>query len=220
MTTMRPRFKTGILAGLTLLAVTACGGGSSTLPMEINLDTPVPAAALEPVAALEPAAALEQIAASNQDVLDNAGNVGCEAAPEVFRQTMLELANAARVEARMCGLSSHDATGTLEWNNQLALAAAAHGRDMATNNFFAHNGTDGLSVDGRADAANYPWRAIGENIAAGQTNHDQVHQDWLDSPEHCRNIMNPVFAEVGAACVRNSNTDFGTYWVVVFGNTK
>ena len=120
----------------------------------------------------------------------------------------------------MCGLSSHDATGTLEWNNQLALAAAAHGRDMATNNFFAHNGTDGLSVDGRADAANYPWRAIGENIAAGQTNHDQVHQDWLDSPEHCRNIMNPVFAEVGAACVRNSNTDFGTYWVVVFGNTK
>ena len=137
MTTMQPRFKTGILAGLTLLAVTACGGGSSTLPMEINLDTPVPAAALEPVAALEPAAALEPIAASNQDVLDNAGNVGCEAAPEVFRQTMLELANAARVEARMCGLSSHDATGTLEWNNQLALAAAAHGRDMATNNFFA-----------------------------------------------------------------------------------
>jgi uncharacterized protein YkwD len=30
--------------------------------------------------------------------------------------------------------------------------------------------------------------------------------------------MNPIFTEVGAACVVGSDTDYGTYWAVVFGD--
>ena len=70
----------------------------------------------------------------------------------------------------------------------------------------------------RADSVAYNWRAIGENIAAGQLEIEEVHQGWLDSPGHCRNIMNPLFTEVGAACVTGVDTDYGTYWAVVFGD--
>ena len=104
------------------------------------------------------------------------------------------------------------------WNNRLAQAAANHANDMVTHNFFSHDGSDGLGVSDRADAVAYNWRAIGENIAAGQRDIEEVHQGWLDSPGHCRNIMNSLYTEVGAACVTSNSADYGTYWVVVFGD--
>ena len=156
----------------------------------------------------------------NQAVLNNADNVACESDLVVFRQTMLELINASRIQARMCGDGQRDAAPILNWNNQLEQAAEMHGRDMAAHNFFSHDGSDGLSVADRVDAVDYPWRAVGENIAAGQTTHAEVHQGWLDSAGHCRNIMNQLFTEVGAACVSAPGNDFSTYWVVVFGDSK
>jgi len=153
-------------------------------------------------------------------VLENAGNVGCEAAPALFNDTMLALINASRIEARMCGDNSRDPAPPVTWNNKLAQAAVAHGQDMAMSNFFSHTGSDGLAVSDRVETADYQWRAVGENIAAGQLEQAEVHQGWLDSPGHCMNIMNKVFTEVGAACVRDSGSDFGTYWVVVFGDVK
>lgn len=187
------------------------GAGGTTVPTSTPTPTP------QPVATPDSNASSQVV---DTTVLENAGNVGCEAAPELFNETMLELINASRIQARMCGDSSRDAAPTVLWNNQLAQAAAAHGHDMATKNFFNHTGSDGLAVSDRVEAANYQWRAVGENIAAGQLDQAEVHQGWLDSPGHCLNIMNKVFSEVGAACVRDSGSDFGTYWVVVFGDSK
>ena len=244
-------YKIRTLAGVCLLGLTACGGGSGAIPVESNV--PVPAAATAAAEALEQAAEeaakqqpVEQPVAQqaaqpatpvavpdtgnpdqqsaalipDQDIIDNAANVGCEAAPAEFNSTVLALVNASRSEARMCGATSHDAVSALTWNNLLAQAALAHSGDMAANNFFSHDGSDGLSVADRVETAGYPWRAVGENIAAGQVDHAEVHQGWVGSPAHCRNIMNPLFSEVGAACVRDPGTDFGTYWVVVFGDSK
>jgi uncharacterized protein YkwD len=148
-----------------------------------------------------------------------ASQVACDTSDaEQFRETMLAVIRASRAAARMCGDSSHGATTTVTWNPLLAEAALSHVQDMATFNFFSHEGSDGLSVSNRADNVGYNWRAIGENIAAGQLDIEEVHQGWLDSPGHCRNIMNPIFTEVGAACVVGSDTDYGTYWAVVFGD--
>jgi uncharacterized protein YkwD len=148
-----------------------------------------------------------------------ASQVACDTSDaEQFRETMLAVIRASRAAARMCGDSSHGATTTVTWNPLLAAAALSHVQDMATFNFFSHEGSDGLSVSNRADNVGYNWRAIGENIAAGQLDIEEVHQGWLDSPGHCRNIMNPIFTEVGAACVVGSDTDYGTYWAVVFGD--
>ncbi|MDH3238519.1 MAG: CAP domain-containing protein, partial [Deltaproteobacteria bacterium] len=45
----------------------------------------------------------------------------------------------------------------------------------------------------------YQWWTYGENIAVGYQTVSAVMQAWLDSEGHCRNIMNPAFAEIGAA---------------------
>ena len=156
----------------------------------------------------------------DQSIIDGAQNVGCDADPALFSSTMLELINAARVVARSCGADTREAVPTLSWNDQLVQAAVVHARDMTSNNFFSHDGSDGLGVSSRVESAGYEWRAVGENIAAGQLDVAEAHEGWMDSPGHCRNVMNSLFTEVGAACLSDPSTDFGTYWVVVFGDQR
>lgn len=162
----------------------------------------------------------EEIYVPNLMVLASAADVACDADVALFNATMLELINESRSEARQCGVNLRDAVSTVTWNALLAEAAVNHANDMVANNFFSHDGSDGLNVSKRADAVGYSWRAIGENIAAGQLDQAEVHQGWLDSEGHCFNIMNKSFTEVGAACVNDSATDYGNYWVVVFGDAK
>jgi len=231
-------FKTSLTVIFLLSVVTACGSGSSSqtgfsLPAsEANaagesvpsgeIETPVtqPTANENPPAGTNTNAGVSEPYVVNPDVLAAASNVGCEASAEVFKQTMVELINAARVDTTMCGDMQLPAVDTLVWNNQLAAAAAAHATDMTTHNFFDHTGTDGLGVSERADTAGYNWSAVGENIAAGQISVDEVHTNWMESEGHCKNVMNTLFTEVGAACMDGPDTFFGTYWVVVFGDTR
>lgn len=55
----------------------------------------------------------------------------------------------------------------------------------------------------RASRAGYRWRAIAENIAAGQMNAAVAVQGWLNSRGHCANLMSPVYTEMGAAFAVN-----------------
>ncbi|MEM7256122.1 MAG: CAP domain-containing protein [Pseudomonadota bacterium] len=162
---------------------------------------------------------------TNAPVIDaslvaNASSVSCEAPLATFRDTMVAMVNESRMSARQCGASAAPAVGVVQWNDQLADAAVVHAQDMVSVNFFSHTGSNGLSVADRAEAAGYDWRAVGENIAAGQRDIEEVHQGWLDSAGHCRNIMNSLYTEIGAACVNGDATDFGSYWVVVFGDQR
>jgi len=57
--------------------------------------------------------------------------------------------------------------------------------------------------------AGYNWQFVGENIANGQRSVSQVMLEWMNSPEHKKNILDPDFTEVG----------FGYYndhWVQLF----
>lgn len=150
----------------------------------------------------------------------DASNVPCESSLNDFRETMLAMVNTSRQSDQHCGSRFAPATTTVRWSDQLMLAAENHADDMVTVNFFDHTGSDGLGVADRVEATGYDWRAVGENIAAGQRNIAEVHQGWLDSPGHCRNIMNSLYTEIGAACIADDTTDFGTYWVVVFGDPR
>ena len=169
---------------------------------------------------VDDSSAVTVTAVINQAIIDGASNVSCDAPEAAFRDTMLELINASRIQARMCGTLEHPAVPTVEWNTNLAAAAQFHANDMVVNNFFAHTGSDGLGAVERVEMTGYPWRAVGENIAAGQLDVAEVHQAWLDSEGHCVNIMNNAFSEVGAACLSDPGTDFGNYWVVVFGDSQ
>jgi uncharacterized protein YkwD len=128
---------------------------------------------------------------------------------------ILDAVNAARSVARRCGEREFAAAPALSLNTTLTDAALGHSRDMAAQGYFSHQGKDGRSVAERALAAGYRWRRIGENIAVGQDAPDEVVAGWLASPGHCASIMDPGFADTGAAYALSGKAR--AYWTQVFG---
>jgi uncharacterized protein YkwD len=133
---------------------------------------------------------------------------------------VLELVNAVRSKPRVCGDKRYTATRPLVWNDSLAKAALMHSRDMAERNYFRHKDKNGGTAAERSQRAGYRWQRIGENIAAGQGSPQDVMKGWLASPGHCGNIMNPDFAEMGAAFATSQTSDAGIYWTQVFGKPR
>ena len=124
---------------------------------------------------------------------------------------MLDAVNAVRARAgRRAGPSDYAAAGPLVWNDRLEAAAASHTADMAKHEVFTHVGTDGSEVGARATHEGYAWRLVGENIARYQRTVPEVVEDWVKSPSHCRTLMDPRYAEMGAA-------EQDRYWTQVFG---
>lgn len=132
-----------------------------------------------------------------------------------FRDSLLQQINAARSTGRTCGSTAWPAVRSLAWNDLLFSASAKHAADMALNNYFDHTSLDGRTLGQRVTAEGYRWRAVGENIAAGQGSVSAVVQGWLASEGHCRNLMSSHFNDVGVACVWSAR---GTpYWVMNLG---
>ena len=124
---------------------------------------------------------------------------------------VLQLINDYRTAGCDCETEGYFApTTSVIWNDTLELAAKEHSTDMFTENFFSHTGSDGSSMSERIKRLGYDWKTCGENIGQGYKNEEQVVKGWINSPGHCRNIMNPNFKETGAAKA-------GDYWTLVFG---
>ncbi len=137
-------------------------------------------------------------------------------APDVAGR-VLALVNQARAQPRRCGSQSFGAAAPLALHGLLGRAAAAHADSMARHGYLDHQGRDGSTPADRVGRTGYRWRSVGENIAAGQTTAGQVVQGWLASPEHCANIMEPRFNEMGVAYAVNAGSEGGIYWAQVFG---
>lgn len=129
---------------------------------------------------------------------------------------VLDLANRARSEARRCGRRKFEAAVPLVMSPLLAEAAMMHAQDMAGRDVLTHTGHDGSSVAARVTRTGYAWRAVAENVAAGQPDADAVVGEWLASPEHCSNLMDPRFTEMGVAYAVNEASKAGIYWTQVF----
>jgi uncharacterized protein YkwD len=127
---------------------------------------------------------------------------------------VLELVNAARGERRRCGLRRLGPAPPLAASAALLRAAAAHSADMASRGVMDHAGGDGSTPAERATRAGYAWRTVGENVAQGQSSPEQVVDEWLGSPRHCANIMDPDFSEMGVAVASSPQ---GVFWAQVFG---
>lgn len=138
-----------------------------------------------------------------------------DAGKEIFR-----LSNALRVVARACGTRQFPAAPPLKWNDALAKAALAHSRDMAEENYLDHVDKSGSKPGDRATREGYVWKNVGENIASGQGSAEKAVGAWLSSPVHCATLMDPAFAEMGAAYVTNMKSDAIIYWTQVFGTSR
>jgi uncharacterized protein YkwD len=137
----------------------------------------------------------------------------------VARET-LGLVNAAREQPRACGSRAFAAAAPLQMSAALTKAAAKHAADLSAHDRLTHEGTDGSSPGTRATRAGYQWRTIGENIAAGPETARQVIAGWLASSEHCANIMDERFTEMGIAYRVDWQTRAGVYWVQSFGRPR
>lgn len=87
----------------------------------------------------------------------------------------------------------------LVWDEQMASLARRHSRNMASENFFGHRGTDGTMVDDRAAGLGiFNWQAIGENIAFMRGQDDpaaRAVEKWMQSTSHKKNILNAQWSE-------------------------
>lgn len=88
--------------------------------------------------------------------------------------------------------------GALKWNDALRIAAMTHAVDLGNSGTYSHTGTDGSLPPIRAQRAGYPTPYVGENVA-NRSDLNSALQDFLNSPEHCKNMMNSRYTETGAA---------------------
>ncbi|CAH0477468.1 unnamed protein product [Peronospora belbahrii] len=105
-------------------------------------------------------------------------------------------------------------------NIKLRNAALLHAKDMATNDFVNHTGSNGSSIIMRAEAQGYEWNSLAENIAAGQASVGSVMRSWMNSPPHLANVLSTAITmfEVGYYFVANST--YKHYWTQFFGSSS
>ena len=128
-------------------------------------------------------------------------------APE--EQEMLDSVNSER---------ARESLDALTWCPALARSATEHSTDMAAQNYFEHQSLDRREVSDRAEAQGYNYRTVGENIAVGQRDVEEVMQGWMNSPGHRDNILRPEYMHLGSGVATG---DFkgqrSIYWTQNFG---
>ncbi|MGP9765456.1 CAP domain-containing protein [Halomonas sp. AOP13-D3-9] len=162
---------------------------------------------------------LSTLWASDQPQSDDATHQG-ECEPNDQQQAMLSQVNEARSQARQCGDQQFEAAEPLTWSFKLEAAAESHSKDMAENDYFSHTGPEGAGIEQRVGNQDYTWQAVGENIAAGHTTVSAAVEGWLESPGHCRNIMNDAFTEMGMATADDSESRYSIYWTQTLGKPR
>jgi len=124
-----------------------------------------------------------------------------------YEQKVVELVN---IERQKVGLSA------LTLDSAISNVARTKSKDMATNNYFAHQSPTYGSAGDMLTRFGIKWSAWGENIASGQRTPEAVVTAWMNSAGHRANILSSNFSKIGVGYATNSN---GTpYWTQMFTN--
>ena len=132
---------------------------------------------------------------------------------EAIIEGVLQAVNEARSSETDCGqYGVLPAVGPVTGDALLHQASHAHTIDMRDNDFFSHTGSDGSSFSQRINDTGYSGSPVGENIAGGGTEPAGVVARWIDSDGHCRNIMNGSANQIGVGYV--SGGQWGSLWTL------
>ena len=126
--------------------------------------------------------------------------VGWAAAGE--QQDGTDRAMARRIVDLTNEARARNAQPALTVNPRLTLAAEAYARDMARRGLFDHIGPDGAGIEARAEVSGYgDWVFLAENLATGTGSGDPagVVERWLNSTEHRRNVLSPIYVRPASA---------------------
>lgn len=113
-------------------------------------------------------------------------------------QTLFRLANHERI-AR--GLPA------LKWSAPLAEAARQHALLLAHQDTLSHQLAGEPPIQDRAAQTGAHFSSIAENVAEGP-NAEGIHRQWMNSPPHRANLLDPQLDSVGIAVTENNGTLF------------
>lgn len=80
---------------------------------------------------------------------------------------------------------------------RLTWAAQSHSNFMALTRTMSHTGRSGTQPWDRVEQSGYAWHRVAENVAAGQHSPQEVVNDWIHSPGHRANMLDPQVTEIG-----------------------
>ena len=88
----------------------------------------------------------------------------------------------------------------LEWDDALAAAARRHAERMAEVGAISHQFPGEPDLLARASAAGVHFSMLEENVAFAPSV-AELHQEWMNSPPHRENLLNPQVDSIGIAVV-------------------
>jgi uncharacterized protein YkwD len=118
--------------------------------------------------------------------------------PSAEEKILLDATNRERAAA---GLHA------LIWDDALAAAARQHAQLMARENVLSHQLPGEPSLDQRAAQAGAKYAMVAENIAIGP-DLQGIHDGWMHSPGHRRNILNAELTAIGIGTTHGSGGFF------------
>jgi uncharacterized protein YkwD len=132
---------------------------------------------------------------------------------EAVRAEMLARVNAAR---RSAGLRP------LRRSPDLDRAAQAHAGDLLTRGYYKHVSPEGSTPLSRASAAGYRADLIAENLHERTGPIEVIVEDWLRSPAHRRNLLDPGASDLGVGLAIGPGygldpSGYRVVWVQSFG---
>jgi Cysteine-rich secretory protein family len=113
-------------------------------------------------------------------------------------QSLLKLANRDRAAH---GLSP------LKWSAALAAAAHEHALRMAQQNTLSHQLPGEAALAERVSQSGARFSSVAENVAEGPSA-ESIHAQWMNSPPHRANLLDPQLDSVGIAVENRGGTLF------------
>lgn len=81
---------------------------------------------------------------------------------------------------------------------------------------FDHNRPDGSKFHTAIDYSLVPFSKAAENLAAGSDNAEATFEQWKNSPNHWKAIMNPDYTHIGVGVSYDMNSEYKYYWEQLF----
>src|ERR1700684_761994 len=128
------------------------------------------------------------------------GALGNACAQSLEARQLMEATNADRAQHGL---------GPLKWDPALARAAQRHADLMVGQRALSHQYGGEADLETRVGQEGAHFHVVAENLAAAATP-DALEAEWMQSPGHRANILDPRLDEIGVGMVRQG----GYLWAV------
>lgn len=96
------------------------------------------------------------------------------------------------------------------------LSDASAVRAKETVEKYDHMRPDGTKFHTVLNNCGFFFSAAAENLAAGMSTPEDIHNLWKNSPTHLGNMLNPKYTHMGAAYYHDDETTYKWYWEELF----